>query len=180
MKIEDHRLTFAEQMNSTNADQREEGEISLIVVHNISLPAGHFGTTYVCELFCNELDLNAHHDFSGLEAARVSSHLFIRRDATVVQFVPFDQRAWHAGDSSFNGRSACNDYSIGIELEGTDTSGYQEGQYRILAEICHSLIASYDIPAGHITGHSDIAPGRKTDPGSSFDWNKFRNLLARV
>ncbi len=179
MKIKDHRLTSAEQLNSSNADSRENGEISLIVVHNISLPAGHFGTPFVCQLFCDELDVNAHHDFADLTGVRVSSHLFIRRDATVVQFVPFDKRAWHAGESSFQGRPACNDYSIGIELEGTDTSGYHAEQYQVLAEICRLLISSYHIPPEHIKGHSDIAPHRKTDPGPLFDWNKFRDLLAR-
>ena len=180
MKIKKHRLDGVEQVACPNMDARSSDKITLIVIHNISLPAGHFGTSCIRKLFCNELDTATHVDFADLEELRVSSHLFIRRDGSVLQFVPFDKRAWHAGDSDFNGQSGCNDFSIGIELEGTDDSGFRAVQYSKLAEITGQLLAQYDIPTANIVGHSDIAPGRKTDPGPLFDWIRFRKLLRTV
>lgn len=169
-------LKPAEYRRSPNCNQRPEGEISLIIVHNISLPAGHFGNHYVEELFCNQLPMT-HPDFQGLESVKVSAHLFIRRSGKVIQFVPFDQRAWHAGNSRYLNRSDCNDFSIGIELEGTDKSSYRNEQYLELVQVCKLLIAEYDIEVDAILGHADVAPGRKTDPGEAFDWPYFRDLL---
>lgn len=174
MKIRDHRLLQARFVESPNADERPEQEISLIVVHGISLPAGHFGTPYVEQLFCNQLDSSVHPDFCDLAGLAVSSHLLIRRDGEVVQFVLFNRRAWHAGESSFEGRSRCNDFAVGIELEGTDDSRYRDVQYKMLANVCDVLQSHYDIPPAHLVGHSDIAPGRKTDPGKAFDWSRLR------
>jgi AmpD protein len=159
---------------------RPNGEISLIVVHGISLPAGHFGGRFIEELFCKKLDTSAHNDFSDLAEVEVSSHLLITRDGSVLQFVPFDQCAWHAGASVFKGSSACNNFSVGIELEGTDNSNYTESQYQVLANICAALISTYDIPEENVVGHSDIAPGRKTDPGPLFEWDRFRKLVSKV
>ena len=180
MKIEGHKLDGVEQINCPNADARLDGEISLIVVHNISLPVGHFGNRFVEHLFCNQLDVTQHEDFADLGNLRVSSHLLIHRHGSVVQFVPFNKRAWHAGESAFKDRSACNDFSVGIELEGTDDSAFQDIQYRTLVDVCRILISRYDVPGSNIVGHSDIAPGRKTDPGPFFDWDKFRKMLSAV
>lgn len=174
MSIVDHKLGLARQVASSNQDERPDGEISLIVIHGISLPAGHFGGSYVESLFCNELDVNEHPDLTELDGVRVSSHLFIRRNGEVTQFVPFDRRAWHAGESTYGARSNCNDFSIGIELEGTDTSEYTDKQYNLLVMICCELIQHYRIPPDAITGHADIAPARKTDPGESFDWSRLK------
>ncbi|MBD3647672.1 MAG: 1,6-anhydro-N-acetylmuramyl-L-alanine amidase AmpD [Pseudomonadales bacterium] len=177
MNIVDDRLAEAHQVESPNFDDRPDNGIDLIVVHNISLPAGHFGTRYVEQLFLNCLATNDHPDFQDLSELRVSSHLLIRRNGDIIQFVPFDKRAWHAGESNYKGRDRCNDFSIGIELEGTDDSGYCDVQYRRLAEVCAALSDEYGIGAGDIVGHCDIAPGRKTDPGQGFDWQRFRNLM---
>lgn len=172
-----HRLAGARQCDSPNWNERPGGEISLIVIHGISLPVGHFGGDYVEWLFLNRLDVTAHADFADLAGFRVSSHLFIRRDGTVCQFVPFDKRAWHAGVSRYGERENCNDFSVGIELEGTDAGPYRNAQYECLVRVCDLLIDQYDIPLTHIVGHSDIAPGRKTDPGPGFDWTRFRSML---
>ena len=180
MKIKGHKLDSAEQIDCTNADARADGEISLIVIHSISLPAGHFGNRFVERLFCNQLEVTDHEDFGDLGDSRVSSHLLIHRDGSVIQFVPFDKRAWHAGESVFRDRSDCNDFSVGIELEGTDDSAFQTIQYQVLAEVCRLLISRYKIPEHDIVGHSEIAPGRKTDPGPFFDWDKFRKMLRNV
>lgn len=180
MEIKTHRLEGVKQVACPNSDARSSEEISLIVVHNISLPAGHFGGPYISDLFCNQLDTTAHFDFADLVDMRVSSHLLVRRDGAVTQFVPFDERAWHAGESTFNGRSGCNDFSVGIELEGSDYSGYRDIQYQNLAKLCDLLLSEYEIPVANIVGHSDIAPGRKTDPGPMFNWLKFRKLLHTV
>ncbi|NOU51602.1 1,6-anhydro-N-acetylmuramyl-L-alanine amidase AmpD [Pseudoalteromonas sp. JBTF-M23] len=159
-------------------DRPEQEEISLLVIHNISLPAGQFGTPYVDALFSGSLDCNAHPSFADLEGVRVSAHCFIRRDGQVLQYVPFNKRAWHAGVSSFAGRERCNDFSIGIELEGTDNEPYHEAQYRQLAAITKQLMAAYPaISKQRIVGHCDIAPGRKTDPGNAFQWSQFFNQL---
>lgn len=177
MQIADHRLISAAQIESPNQDKRPFGEISLIVLHGISLPAGEFGGPEVSEFFTNTLDAGSPglEDLAGL---KVSSHLYVRRDGSVQQFVAFDRRAWHAGLSSFRGRENCNDFSIGIELEGTDKLAYEDAQYQELALICRSLMNHYGIT--DIVGHCHIAPGRKTDPGEAFDWSRFRRSLASL
>ena len=178
--IENHILTTARWVPSPNFNARPEGvEIDLIVIHNISLPAGCFGTPFVEQLFCNELDCSADDSFSDLHCLQVSAHLFIQRDGQLVQFVPFDQRAWHAGVSSFEGREGCNDFSIGIELEGDDDTPYTEAQYTVLTDVIDALINQYGIPVHHIVGHCDIAPNRKTDPGPAFQWQRLRQGLAQ-
>lgn len=180
MEIKGHKLDGVEQIDCPNADARADGEISLIVIHNISLPAGHFGNRFVERLFCNQLEATEHADFVDLCDLRVSSHLLIHRDGSIVQFVPFDKRAWHAGESVFRNRSDCNDFSVGIELEGTDYSAFQNIQYQVLAEVCRLLMSCYELPECNIVGHSEIAPGRKTDPGPLFDWDKFRKMRRTV
>lgn len=160
-------------------NQRPEGEpVSLLVVHGISLPPGQFGGPYIDELFIGRLDPAAHPYFAEIAHLQVSAHCLIRRDGEVVQYVGFLDRAWHAGRSQFNGRENCNDFAIGIELEGTDEGGYTEAQYQQLALVTLALQQQYPaITAERITGHSDIAPGRKTDPGPSFDWDRYWQLL---
>ena len=158
---------------SPNCDARPEGEtISLIVIHNISLPPGVFGGPGVEQLFTNRLDPAEHPYYEGIRALRVSAHFFIRRDGELVQFVPCGLRAWHAGPSNWRGRERCNDYSVGIELEGADDTSFTDGQYEALNELIAVLCAAYPIQG--ITGHADIAPGRKTDPGACFDWGRVR------
>lgn len=176
MQIKEGWLTPAEHQPSVNFNERPKGEISLIVIHNISLPAGHFGNSCVEELFCNQLD-SVHPDLKGLNQMKLSSHLYIRRTGEVIQFVPFVKRAWHAGKSEYQGRSDCNDFSIGIELEGTDHSPYREEQYFNLARVCRLLIREYDLDVEAFAGHSDIAPDRKTDPGPAFRWDYFKALM---
>lgn len=152
--------------------------ISLLVVHNISLPAGQFGGPYISDLFMGRLDCSCDASFADLAGLEVSAHCLIRRDGTVIQYVSFLDRAWHAGVSCFAGREGCNDFSIGIELEGTDTEPYEKVQYQQLALLAKILIKQYpSITKERIVGHSDIAPGRKTDPGPSFDWQYFCALL---
>lgn len=178
--IQDHVLTTARFVPSPNANARPEGvAIDLIVIHNISLPAGCFGTPYVEQLFCNTLDCQADPSFADLQGLEVSSHLLIRRDGEAVQFVPFDQRAWHAGVSCFDGREGCNDFSVGIELEGDDHTPYTDQQYQVLADVVAQLLRGYEIPASNIAGHCDIAPNRKTDPGPVFQWQRLRRDLAQ-
>lgn len=175
-------LEEAWQIASPNFDPRPAGtEPSLIVVHGISLPPGEFGGTHVDELFTNRLDPGAHPYFRQIEGLKVSSHLFVRRGGQMTQYVKFQDRAWHAGPSTFEGRSACNDFSIGIELEGTDTDPYAAAQYRSLAQAVAALCTAYpSLSPARLVGHSDIAPGRKTDPGPAFDWPKARRLIARA
>lgn len=144
--------------------------VSLVVVHGISLPPGEFGGAWIDALFTNTLDPDAHPYFREIAGLTVSAHILIRRDGELVQYVPFDRRAWHAGQSCFQGRDNCNDFSIGIELEGTDEIPYTDRQYEALAAVVALLEQRYPEAAGHLAGHSDIAPGRKTDPGPSFDW----------
>lgn len=165
---------------SPNCDERPAGEVvSLLVVHGISLPPGEFGGPHIDGLFCNSLDACVHPFFKEIAGLRVSAHVLIRRDGEVVQYVPFTMRAWHAGVSSFEGRERCNDFSIGIELEGCDELPYEPVQYQRLAELARLLTATYPaLTAERVAGHCDIAPGRKTDPGPSFDWSHFRSLLA--
>jgi N-acetyl-anhydromuramoyl-L-alanine amidase len=178
-KIHDHLIEQARFLPSPNQSQRPAGEQpSLLVIHNISLPPGEFGGPYIDHLFCNSLDCNQHSFFSEIEHLRVSAHLLIRRDGSVTQYVPFDRKAWHAGKSVFAGREDCNEYSIGIELEGTDYQPFEDIQYESLAGIIRALMQSYPmITLDRMTGHSDIAPGRKTDPGPCFDWLRLRQSL---
>ncbi len=173
-------LTDVVYQPSPNCDARPPGcVVDLIVIHGISLPPGEFGGPYITQLFTNQLNAAAHPYFKDIASRRVSSHLLLRRDGLVIQYVPFDKRAWHAGESSYQGRTRCNDFSIGIELEGTDDIPYTDAQYTQLAEVVAGLLHDYpQLSAQHITGHSDIAPGRKTDPGTSFDWQRFRHLLS--
>jgi AmpD protein len=172
-------LEGARRIPSPNCDARPEGaSVTLLVVHNISLPPGEFGGDGVIDLFTNRLDPAAHPYYVGLQALRVSAHFFIRRDGELIQFVPCGRRAWHAGASRWCGRERCNDFSVGVELEGTDDIPYRDAQYATLAALTRQLQARYPITA--IAGHSDIAPGRKTDPGPAFDWARFRALLAEA
>ncbi|MEQ3692291.1 MAG: 1,6-anhydro-N-acetylmuramyl-L-alanine amidase AmpD [Thalassolituus sp.] len=151
-------------------------DISLLVIHNISLPPGQFGSGDIERFFRNQLDKSAHPYFETIAELKVSSHLLIERDGTVIQFVNFNDRAWHAGASEFCGRDNCNDYSIGIELEGTDDTPYTAEQYHVLADITASLLKEYPaLTEDRITGHNNIAPGRKTDPGPAFDWLRYRS-----
>ncbi|HQQ63130.1 MAG TPA: 1,6-anhydro-N-acetylmuramyl-L-alanine amidase AmpD [Pseudomonadales bacterium] len=152
--------------------------IDLLVIHNISLPPGQFGGEFVDQLFCGELDCSAHPDFETLQGLRVSAHFFINRQGVVTQYVPTSARAWHAGVSQWDGRENCNDFSIGIELEGTDSLPYTDAQYAALTGLTTVLQQRYPaITAERIVGHSDVAPGRKTDPGAGFDWLRFRSAL---
>lgn len=170
----------AKQIPSPFFNERPDGcEVSLLVIHCISLPEGHYGGKEIEQLFTGCLDCSADPSFSGLAGLQVSAHCVIRRDGSIEQYVPFTKRAWHAGVSSFNGVAACNDYSIGIELEGTGKSSYTEAQYNALAELTAEIQKQYPaITADRITGHSNIAPQRKTDPGELFDWPYYLRLLA--
>ncbi len=179
LNIESGMLLEARQCNSPNCDNRPATAIDLLVIHNISLPPGQFGGPHIDALFTNSLNPKDDEYFAGIVHSRVSSHLLIRRDGELVQYVPFHRRAWHAGVSNHCGREACNDFSVGIELEGADETPYQEVQYEVLAAVVIALINAYpDIDAERVVGHSDIAPGRKTDPGTAFNWRHFRDLLA--
>ncbi|HSD43567.1 MAG TPA: 1,6-anhydro-N-acetylmuramyl-L-alanine amidase AmpD [Burkholderiales bacterium] len=164
---------------SPNCDDRPPGEaVRLIVIHNISLPPGEFGGDDIARLFCNTLDCSAHPYYDGLRDLRVSAHFLVRRWGEIVQFVQCTRRAWHAGESTWRGRTCCNDFSIGIELEGADAVPYADAQYAALAALTAALMRAY--PVEEVLGHADIAPGRKTDPGSAFDWPRFRTLLSRA
>jgi AmpD protein len=173
-------LSEARQHPSSNCDVRPaETEIGLIVIHGISLPPGEFGGEYIDQLFCNQLNPSEHPYFAGIAHLKVSSHLLIRRNGEIVQYVSFNQRAWHAGVSNFQGKESCNDFSIGIELEGDDETPYTDIQYRVLSEVTRTLIDSYPgLNQQTIAGHSDIAPGRKTDPGPAFDWEYFHEIIS--
>jgi AmpD protein len=166
---------------SPNCDERPAGtEPSMIVVHGISLPPGQFGGPEIEALFTNTLDWNAHPYFGEIRGLEVSSHLLIRRDGGVVQFVPFSARAWHAGESCFRGQQHCNDFSIGIELEGEDETAYDDRQYDALQGVVRALCSAYPgISPREVAGHSDIAPGRKTDPGPAFDWFRLYDGLGQ-
>ena len=172
-------LDEARRVPSPNCDARPAGaEITLMVVHGISLPPGEYGGGWIDDLFCNRLDPQAHPYFRQISGLQVSSHLLIRRDGELVQYVPFSKRAWHAGDSCFHGRRACNDFSVGIELEGQDTEPYTDRQYAQLAAVMQVLVATYPgLALDRVAGHSDIAPGRKTDPGPAFDWQLLQARL---
>ena len=175
-----HLIVGVKYVPSPNFDGRPEGTVpSLIVIHNISLPPNEFGGTYIQQLFTNRLNPNDHPYFSKITDKKVSAHVLIRRDGELVQFVPFNKRAWHAGESIYKNKPRSNDYSIGIELEGTDQIPYEPEQYAVLASLVDSLRMTYSsLSKKEIVGHSDIAPGRKTDPGLAFQWKRFRELLA--
>lgn len=164
---------------SPNHDERPDQQaVDLIVVHGISLPPGEFGGCGIDNLFTNCLDPNEHPYFREIEGLRVSSHFLIRRDGEIKQYVPVNKRAWHAGQSSHKGRHACNDYSVGIELEGEDNTAYESVQYEQLLSVIVSLMTVFPtIGADDVVGHADIAPGRKTDPGEAFNWTDFRRKL---
>lgn len=165
-------LNGARRVPSPNFNERPVGtNIDLLIIHNISLPPGQFGGRYVEHFFTNQLTWDEHPFFETIQDVKVSSHLFIRRKGEVVQFVPFNMRAWHAGQSCFGDRESCNDFSIGIELEGCDDQPFDPRQYRRLGEVARALMRAFPaITPARIVGHSDIAPGRKTDPGPHFDW----------
>ncbi len=173
---EDGVVKRALQVPSPNCDARPEGEkVSLLVIHNISLPPGKFGGEGILKLFTNQLDFSEHPYYETLRGTRVSAHFLIRRNGKLVQFVPCAHRAWHAGISAWKGRERCNDFSIGVELEGTDELPYTAAQYRRLSALAAALRRRY--PIADIVGHADIAPDRKSDPGPAFDWVRFRRLL---
>ncbi len=170
-------LTGAKRMDSPNCDDRPSGTpISLVVIHNISLPPGEFGGNGVAELFTNRLNPDEHPYYREIYQRKLSAHFFIRRDGELIQFVSCKKRAWHAGISTWQGRARCNDFSIGIELEGTDDVPFDEKQYSALSELLAAIGANY--PINGITGHSDIAPGRKTDPGPHFDWTRLDEFVS--
>jgi AmpD protein len=171
-------LTGIRQAHSSHHDRRPDGmRVALLVIHGISLPPGRFGGRAIERLFTGRLDFDEHPYYAQLRGARVSAHFLVRRSGEIVQFVPCDLRAWHAGVSSWGGRERCNDFSIGVELEGTDLRPYGARQYRSLAWLTRAIRARY--PIDDVVGHRDIAPGRKTDPGPAFDWNTYRAALAR-
>jgi AmpD protein len=169
----------AVQCASPNRDARPDGSLPrLVVLHGISLPPGQFGGTAIEAFFTNTLDHGAHPYFEEIRGMQVSAHLLVRRDGSVLQFVPLTERAWHAGESCFRGATRCNDYSIGIELEGEDESPYDDRQYEALAPLLRAIFDAYpDISAREVAGHCDIAPGRKSDPGPAFDWLRLYDVL---
>lgn len=167
----------AHRVRSPNFDARPTDDaIRLLVIHNISLPPGRFGGPFISDLFCNRLDCDEHPYFDRLRELRVSTHFLIARDGGLTQFVSANDRAWHAGASSFAGQERCNDFSIGIELEGSDDAPFSSLQYETLAELTRALCARF--PLTDVAGHEHIAPGRKTDPGPYFDWARYRQSLA--
>ena len=172
-------LAGARQVLSPHFDARPAGVLpELLVVHGISLPPGEFGGPWIDRLFTGTLPWDAHPYFKQIEGLRASAHALIRRDGQIVQYVAFGQRAWHAGQSAYRGRAGCNDFSIGVELEGTDDTPYTDAQYEALAVLSAALLNAYPtLYAQAIAGHSEVSPGRKTDPGPSFDWARFRELL---
>ena len=178
-RIQNHFLEGARQVLSPNYSEREDpSDISLLVIHNISLPPGEFGNGFVDQLFLNKLNPTLDPYFESVASLRVSAHILIARDGLVTQYVPFNQKAWHAGESSFEGRINCNEFSIGIELEGTDDTEYTEEQYHRLTQVTHSLLLEYPkINKDRIMGHSSLAPDRKTDPGPFFNWDAYFHAL---
>ena len=179
MSLTNGILPNATQVASSHFDARPDPtDISLLVIHNISLPPGKFGGSCVEDFFTGQLNSKLHLSFQEISGLRVSTHLFIRRNGLVIQFVNFNDRAWHAGISEFKGRENCNDFSIGIELEGTDDIGYTDPQYTQLAQVSSQIMRAYpQIKLDNICGHSEIAPNRKTDPGPHFDWKRYRQSL---
>ncbi len=178
--ITEHWLDDAvKKLSPHQNDRPDDDDISLLVIHNISLPPAQFGGDYIEQFFLGQLTSTDHPYFDEIRDMQVSAHCVIKRDGTVIQFVPFNKRAWHAGLSSFQGRDKCNDFSIGIELEGTDDLPYDAAQYQVLAEVTKALLFHYrHLARERIAGHQDIAPSRKTDPGKSFDWRHFHTLIA--
>ena len=170
----------AEYRPSCNHDLRpEDVTVDTLVIHAISLPPNQYGGCFVEDFFCNQLNISEHPYFEEIKGLNVSSHFYIKRTGELFQFVPVDMRAWHAGVSSFQGRERVNDFSVGIELEGCDDDPFEEAQYETLVALCQDLMAYFPgISENRITGHSDIAPGRKTDPGPHFNWQHFRDQLA--
>lgn len=173
-------VSQAKFISSPNHDERPAGTaIDVLVIHNISLPPGQFGGPYIEQLFTNRLNPADHSYFEGISDLKVSAHFLIRRDGELIQFVPTNKRAWHAGISEFCGREKCNDFTIGIELEGCDDQAFEDIQYEVLTRLSRLIQSAYPgIKGDNIVGHSDIAPGRKTDPGPYFDWEKFKSELA--
>jgi AmpD protein len=172
-------LPGAVQIPSPNCDERPgDSPVRLLVVHNISLPPGQFGGEAIVQLFTNTLDFTGHPYYETLRDLEVSTHFLLRRHGELIQLVPCAKRAWHAGSSSWRGRERCNDFSVGVELEGADDQAYPDGQYSRLAELLVILRRRY--PIVDVVGHADIAPGRKTDPGPAFDWGQFRQSLTRI
>ncbi len=171
-------LAGAHFLVSPNSDERPAGEVCLIVVHAISLPPEQFGGPGVEQLFTNRLDPSEHPYYESIKGLRVSAHFFIRRDGSLIQFVPTLARAWHAGLSNWCGRERCNDFSVGIELEGSDSQLFEAAQYSVLGALIRALARRH--PIADIVGHCDIAPGRKTDPGLFFDWQRLADLLAGI
>lgn len=178
MKLnENGLLAGARYIPSPNCDDRPNGGVpDLLVIHNISLPPNEYGGDGVIELFTNRLNPADHPYYLTIRDLKVSTHFWIRRDGEIIQFVPCDKRAWHAGASSWRGKECCNDFSIGIELEGSDFEPFTDQQYTTLAELTVALRGAY--PIVDIAGHSDIAPGRKTDPGPHFDWPRYRSSVS--
>ena len=172
-------LEGARRVESTNQDDRPaDTEISLLIVHSISLPPGEYGGDAIERFFTNRLDVQAHPYFQEIADMRVSAHFLIQRDGELVQFVPVHKRAWHAGVSSWRGRTACNDFSVGVELEGTDDSAFDEAQYRSLEQLVRRLRQA--LPLRDIAAHSEVAPGRKTDPGTGFTWARLLTRLSQA
>jgi AmpD protein len=180
MKISNHWIDAAKRAQSPNCDARPDPEdISLLVIHCISLPPEQFGGDFIDQLFCNCLNPDSHPYFQEIYQLKVSAHVLLRRDGELVQYVPFDKRAWHAGLSHYQGRERCNDFSIGIELEGSVNQPYSELQYQKLGQLVGLLMANYPrLTRERIAGHSDIAPARKTDPGPWFDWHRFYESMS--
>jgi AmpD protein len=181
-KTEPITLPGAIQQPSPNQDERPaDCGIDLLVIHNISLPPGEFGGPWIDHLFLNRLDPTIHPFFRDIYQLRVSCHLLIRRDGRLIQYVPLNKRAWHAGESNFCGRQQCNDFSIGIELEGTDDQPYTDAQYVTLCHVTGDILSRFpEITTDRIVGHSDIAPGRKTDPGPAFDWRRYHRMIRDI
>tara|TARA_B100000900_G_scaffold29880_1_gene22745 strand:- start:1534 stop:2073 length:540 start_codon:yes stop_codon:yes gene_type:complete len=179
MQIENHIFKNIKFLQSPNFNQRPKNSIiSLIVIHSISLPPNVYGNEYVEDFFMNKLKISDHDYFDEIKDLKVSSHIYIKRTGEIIQFVPFNMRAWHAGDSSYRGVNDCNNYSIGIELEGADDDNFSNNQYEKLIQISKLIIKNYpQINKDKIVGHSEISPGRKTDPGYKFEWNRYLNAL---
>jgi AmpD protein len=172
-------LDAARQSPSPHQDHRPQGStISLLVIHYISLPPNQFGGDDILKLFAGTLDTRSRPDYAELEGLRVSAHFLIRRDGSLIQFVSCLERAWHAGISSWQGQDNCNDFSIGIELEGGEIQAFEEVQYQVLISLCQTLARLY--PIGHVAGHCHVAPGRKTDPGPCFDWQRLQKALPQL
>lgn len=179
MEIENHLIKNIKYIRSPNFNERSQNSsIKLIVIHAISLPPKEYGGDYVENFFLNKLKISDHEYFKEIKDLKVSSHLYIKRDGEIIQFVPFDKRAWHAGESSFNGEFDCNDFSIGIELEGSDCDNFTSHQYQVLIDVTKLLMNEYPyVKKNSIKGHSDIAPGRKTDPGDGFEWTRYLSKI---